>query len=148
MRSSPSARKLPFKPPAAIGARGKVWRVRHPARETAKGKGVRSGVTVAPPWRSRSRARISTILRNTAIGLAAAASLSLSAAALTPALAESQTPQGFINVNYAPCTEDPEGKGCPGSLAPISPQSSSEHAPAKHVVHVHNYRAPRPTTKG
>jgi hypothetical protein len=88
------------------------------------------------------------MLRNTAIGLAAAASLSLGAAALTPALAESQTPQGYINVNYAPCTENPEGKDCPGSLAPISPQSSSEHAPAKHVVHAHNYRAPRPTTKG
>jgi hypothetical protein len=88
------------------------------------------------------------MLRNTAMGLAAAASLSLSAAALTPALAESQTPQGFINVNYASCTEDREGKGCPGSLAPISPQSSSEHAPAKHVVHVRNYRAPQPTTKG
>ncbi len=77
------------------------------------------------------------MLRNTAIGLAAVASLSLGAAALSPAFA-----------NYAPCTEDPESKGCPGSLAPISPQGSSERAPAKHVVHAHNYRAPRPTTKG
>jgi hypothetical protein len=77
------------------------------------------------------------MLRNTAIGLAAVASLSLGAAALSPASA-----------NYASCTENPEGNGCPGSLAPISPQSSSERAPAKHVQHAHNYRAPRPTTKG
>jgi hypothetical protein len=76
------------------------------------------------------------MLRNTAIGLAAVA-LTLTAAALQPASA-----------NYAPCTENPEADGCPGSLAPISPQSSSERAPAKHVVHAHNYRAPRPTTKG
>jgi hypothetical protein len=77
------------------------------------------------------------MLRNTAIGLAAVASLSLGAAALSPAFA-----------NYASCTEDPEGKGCPGSLAPISPQSSAKQAPAKHAVHAHNYRGSRPVTKG
>jgi hypothetical protein len=76
------------------------------------------------------------MLRNTAIGFAAVA-LTLAVAAFQPASA-----------NYGPCTENPEGNGCPGSLAPISPQGSMERAPAKHAVHAHNYRAPRPTTKG
>jgi hypothetical protein len=76
------------------------------------------------------------MLRNTAIGLAAVA-LTLATAALSPASA-----------NYASCTENPEGNGCPGSLAPISPQSSSERAPATHVQHAHNYRGSRPATKG
>lgn len=76
------------------------------------------------------------MFRKATIGLAAA-SLTLAAAAFSPAFA-----------NYGPCSENPEGNGCPGSLAPISPQGSSERAPAKHAVHAHNYRAPRPTTKG
>ena len=76
------------------------------------------------------------MLRNTAIGLAAIA-LTLAAAALQPASA-----------NYAPCTENPEANGCPGSLAPISPQGSSERASPKRVIHAHNHQAPRPTTKG
>ena len=42
------------------------------------------------------------MLRNTAIALAAAASLMLGAGALTPALA-----------NYSQCDEQPNAEGCP-----------------------------------
>jgi hypothetical protein len=51
------------------------------------------------------------MFRNIIIGGAAA--IALSAAAFTPALA-----------NYAACTENPEGVGCPGAIAAPSSQES------------------------
>ncbi len=44
------------------------------------------------------------MLRMTLVALAATASLTLGAAALTPAMA-----------NYAPCDENPAATGCPGN---------------------------------
>jgi hypothetical protein len=76
------------------------------------------------------------MFKKTAIGFAAVA-LTLAAAAFQPASA-----------NYAGCTKNPEGAGCPGALAPISPSGSAKAAPSKHAVHAHNTRAPRPATKG
>ena len=76
------------------------------------------------------------MFKKTAIGFAAVA-LTLAAGAFQPASA-----------NYAACTENPEGAGCPGSLAPINPSGPAKAAPSKHAVHAHNTLAPRPTTKG
>jgi hypothetical protein len=76
------------------------------------------------------------MFKKTAIGFTAVA-LTLAAAAFQPASA-----------NYGACTENPEGAGCPGALTPINPQSSAKLAPSKHAMHAHNYRAPRPATKG
>ncbi len=78
------------------------------------------------------------MLKTTVLGLATAASLSLAAAAVSPAFA-----------NYGGCTENPEGKGCPGALTPApAPQGSSVQGSPKHMIHAHNYRGSRPTTKG
>jgi hypothetical protein len=78
------------------------------------------------------------MLKTTVLGLATAASLSLAAAALSPAFA-----------NYGGCTENPEAKGCPGALTSApAPQGSSVQGSPKHMIHAHNYRGSRPTTKG
>ena len=69
-----------------------------------------------------------------AIGVAAV-ELTLAAAALQPASA-----------NYAPCTENPAGAGCPGALTPIRPEGLVKPVP-RHAMHAHNYRAPRPAPK-
>ena len=77
------------------------------------------------------------MLRNTAVGLAAAASLS--AAALTPALAESNTPQGFLLVNYAHYDEEPEAAGCPRNISTVPTGSwSSYHGATKRAMHAHS----------
>ena len=64
------------------------------------------------------------MLRNTAIALAAAASLMLGAGALTPALA-----------NYSQCDEQPNADTCPTYAAPApnayaAPKSANRHASA------------------
>jgi hypothetical protein len=72
------------------------------------------------------------MLKKTAIGFAAV-SLTLAAAAFSPAFA-----------NYASCTENPEGNGCPGSLspAPTGSQGSKLHVAPKGAVHAHNHQKP------
>ncbi len=78
------------------------------------------------------------MLKTTVLGLATVASLSLGAAALTPALA-----------NYAACTEDPEAKGCPGYITPAPDlQGSIERAAPKRVMHAQHHPVEHPTNKG
>jgi len=62
------------------------------------------------------------MLRNTAIALAAAASLMLGAGALTPALA-----------NYSQCDEQPNAESCPTYAAPVP----KEHAAAINIYNRH-----------
>jgi len=70
------------------------------------------------------------MLKTVALVLATAASLSLGAAALTPALA-----------NYGSCTENPSSKGCPGYIetAPDFQGGVAQPAP-KHLAHVHSHQ--------
>lgn len=68
------------------------------------------------------------MLKTTVIGVATVASLSLGAAALTPALA-----------NYGGCTENPNGKGCPGYIAPESKGAAPQPAP-RHLAHVRSHQ--------
>jgi hypothetical protein len=68
------------------------------------------------------------------------ATIALSAVALTPALA-----------NYAGCTENPEGVGCPGAIAAPSggTQNLNRHATPKRMEqHSHLRQAPAPAQKG
>lgn len=74
------------------------------------------------------------MLKTTILGFGAAAALSL-AAAVTPAFA-----------NYGGCTENPEGKGCPGALTP--PPAAASTSSSQHMKHAHYYRAPYPSAKG
>ena len=69
----------------------------------------------------------------TAIGFAVVV-LGLAAAAFQSASA-----------NYAPCTENPDAPGCPMARAH---ESTLLPAQPKHVIHAHNYRAPRPAPRG
>jgi hypothetical protein len=62
------------------------------------------------------------MLRNTAIALAAAASLMVGAAALTPTLA-----------NYSQCDEQPNAESCPTYAAP----ALNQHAASRHVNNRH-----------
>jgi hypothetical protein len=63
------------------------------------------------------------MLRNTAIALAAVASLMLGAGALTPALA-----------NYSQCDEQPNAEGCPTYAAPaLSGRVAARHANNRHA---------------
>ena len=63
------------------------------------------------------------MLRNTAIALAAAASLMLGAGALTPALA-----------NYSQCDEQPNAEGCPTYAAPApNGRAAIAHANSRHA---------------
>jgi hypothetical protein len=70
------------------------------------------------------------MLRTTAIGLAAAASLTL--AALTPALAEIPS-----------CMKQPNADTCPTMGAPTPAKAAAQTAP-KSVKHVHYRHAPAP----
>lgn len=72
------------------------------------------------------------MLRNTAIGLAVTASLSL--AALTPALADVPN-----------CMKQPNADTCPTMGAPTPSKLSNQGAP-KNIRHVHSHRAPAPST--
>ena len=71
------------------------------------------------------------MLKTTILGLATAASLSLVAAALSPAFA-----------NYGGCTENPSAKGCPGYIPPAPELQGGAVKPApRHMVqHVHNHQ--------
>jgi hypothetical protein len=75
------------------------------------------------------------MFRNIIIGGVSA--VALSAIALTPALA-----------NYAGCTENPEGAGCPGAAAAPSSgtQSLNRQAAPKPERHSHLHRAPAPAS--
>ena len=63
----------------------------------------------------------SPMLKTTILGFGTAAALSL-AAAVTPAFA-----------NYGGCTENPEGKGCPGALTP--PPAAASTSSSQHMKH-------------
>jgi hypothetical protein len=67
------------------------------------------------------------MLKKTAIALAAAASLALGGAALTPAMA-----------NYGYCTENPSATGCPGNYDVTKEQS---------YVAPHSYRGAEHQTR-
>jgi hypothetical protein len=77
------------------------------------------------------------MLRNTAIALAAAASLMLSAGALTPALA-----------NYSQCDEQPNAEGCPTYAAPfLNPHAATRHANNRHAsAHMSSQKLESPFT--
>ena len=73
------------------------------------------------------------MLKTVALGLATAASLSLGAAALTPALA-----------NYGSCTENPSAKGCPGYITPAPELQGGVAQPSpRHMMHAHNHQPAR-----
>ena len=72
------------------------------------------------------------MLRNTAIGLAVTASLSL--AGLTPAIAD-----------IPACMAHPNADTCPTMGAP-TPSKASAQAPSKSIRHVHSHRAPGSAT--
>lgn len=78
--------------------------------------------------------------RTTAIALAAAASLTLGAAALTPGLAEAAGPQGLVPVNYSPCYEEPSSSGC--RPYDVHPQDSTptQHG-SRRAMHEHGHKA-------
>jgi hypothetical protein len=68
------------------------------------------------------------MLKTTIIGLAAAASLSLGAAALTPALA-----------NYGHCIEQPDAADCRSYNMPGLPPATAGGTVRKPIVHAHNH---------
>ena len=68
------------------------------------------------------------MLRNTAIGLAVTASLSL--AALTPALADVPN-----------CMKQPNADTCPTMGTP-APSKASQQGPSKSIKHAHSHRLP------
>jgi hypothetical protein len=76
------------------------------------------------------------MLRNTAIVLAAAASLMLGAAALTPALA-----------NYSQCDEQPNAESCPTFAAPTpNGNSVARHANRHASAHISSQKLGSPFT--
>jgi len=79
----------------------------------------------------------SAMLRNTAIVLAAAASLVLGAGALTPALA-----------NYSQCDEQPNADRCPTFAAPAPNENSvARHANNRHAsAHISSQKLGSPFT--
>jgi hypothetical protein len=70
------------------------------------------------------------MIRNTAIALAAAASLMLGAGALTPASA-----------NYSLCDEQPNAEGCPTYAAPVPNGRAA-------IAHPYNHRQASAHTSG
>ena len=74
------------------------------------------------------------MLKITIIGLAAAASLSLGAAALTPALA-----------NYGHCSEEPDATDCRSYNMPGLPPANSGSAVQKPIrnAHYHQHYTPQ-----
>jgi uncharacterized low-complexity protein len=63
-------------------------------------------------------------MKKLALALAATAALSLSAASLTPAMA-----------NYGACTENPSAKGCPGDYTvKDEPFAQPRHASERHML--------------
>jgi hypothetical protein len=77
------------------------------------------------------------MLKTTVLGLAAAASLSLAAAALTPALA-----------NYGHCGQEPDAADCrtynmPG--LPPAKGSAAQPSVPKPIVHAHSHQSPART---
>ena len=91
------------------------------------------------------------MLSKTAIGFAAAASLTLGTlVAPVSAFASPQQGQGLILVNYGHCSEEPDAPDCrtydmPGQPAP---QGSNRQVAPKISRHAHSHQAPSGTTKG
>ena len=69
------------------------------------------------------------MFKTTIVGLAAAASLSLGAAALTPALA-----------NYGHCSEEPDAADCRSYNMPGLPPANSGSTVQKPVRHAHSHQ--------
>jgi hypothetical protein len=90
------------------------------------------------------------MLSKTAIGVAAAASLTLGAFFAPVSAFAAAEGQGLILVNYGHCGEEPDAPDCrtydmPGQPAP---QGSNQQSAPKVRLHAHSHQAPTGTTKG